>query len=515
MYDYLVLGSGMGGLTVASLLARAGKRVCVVEAHEHPGGCAHSFPMGRYTFCAAVHYIFYCGEGEPVFNFLRKLGLEKRVTFERLDPEGYDHFHCPGEGLSFRIPSGLDKWADRLIDRFPGERRKINRFFSVVHAILDELRELPFLLSWRDYLTGPLRFPHVLRYLRWTLQHLFDSVGLPPAIQAILATQTGDLGLPPDRVSLLIYAGLIQSYCSGAYHPTRHFNHFIDTIVGVIQEQPGCCIEYNAEVCAIEIDDRQAAVTTRDGRRFEGQTLISNIDPRACVEMIGRERFPRRFLRQVDYGYSTGSFTIYLGLRGLDLRQHGFGNWNVWHYPHFDINRIFHAQMEENDLSDPGLFFSTPTLCASAKDGAICPDGEQILEIVTLAGHAAFHEVRHRDKAEYRKRKRAIVERMLDIVEAHYVPNLRKHIVMKFAGTPTTNVRYLWAPAGNIYGSELSPKNIHFGRLKYRTPLPNLFFTGASAEFPSVGGTVLGGCRLYTHLTGDPVNPARDLYGLL
>jgi len=57
--DFVVIGSGMGGLTVASLLARAGYRVTVLEAHTYPGGCCHTFPMGPYRFCAAVHYIFY------------------------------------------------------------------------------------------------------------------------------------------------------------------------------------------------------------------------------------------------------------------------------------------------------------------------------------------------------------------------------------------------------------------------------------------------------------------------
>jgi phytoene dehydrogenase-like protein len=104
---------------------------------------------------------------------------------------------------------------------------------------------------------------------------------------------------------------------------------------------------------------------------------------------------------------------------------------------------------------------------------------------------------------------------MLEIVERAYVPELRKHIVLKLSGTPTTNVRFLWAPQGNIYGSELTPANVDFNRLKFRTPIDNLFFTGASAEFPSVGATVVGGSRLYTYLTGDPVNPGRDTYGLL
>jgi phytoene dehydrogenase-like protein len=514
-FDYLVLGSGMAGLAVASLLARAGKRVGVLEAHEHPGGCAHSFPLGRYTFCAAVHYIFSCGEGEPVSNWLKKIGLDREVTFERLDPEGYDRLSCPAAGLRFNIPNGLEKWADRLVDRFPAHRAGVLRFFAVIRRIMDEARRMPFELTPRQLLAVPVRFPTVFRYRNWTLQHLFDRLALPPEVRAVLATQVGDVGLPPARVSLVIYAALVWSYGGGAYYPTRHFKHFIDSVAGVVENAAGCGIEYRTEVTAIDIrHGRAAAVRTGDGREFTADTVISNIDPRRTVELAGPEHFPGWFRRKAAYDYSVSSFTVYLGVRGLDLRQHGFGNWNVWHYPSLDFDRVYDAQAA-GDLSDPWLFLSTPTLHSAHPAADICPEGEQILELVTTCGYGPYRELHERGRAAYLKHKKAVADRMLDVVERHYVPDLRRHLAKKVAGSPTTNVRYLWAPGGNIYGSELSPANVHFARLKYRTPVPNLFLTGASAEFPSVGGTVAGGCRLYTHLTGDPVNPGRDPFGLV
>src|SRR3954462_7184027 len=142
-FDYVIIGAGMGGLTGGALLARAGARVAIVEAHEYPGGCCHTFPMGSYKFCAAVHYIFSCGEGEPVYNLLRALGLHDTITFERLEPEGYDHFSCPSAGLRVRIPNGPSKWSRRLSDRFPDEARGIASFFDTVMNLGAQLRRLP------------------------------------------------------------------------------------------------------------------------------------------------------------------------------------------------------------------------------------------------------------------------------------------------------------------------------------------------------------------------------------
>jgi phytoene dehydrogenase-like protein len=515
-YDFLVLGAGMGGLTVASLLARAGHRVCVLEAHEHPGGRAHSFRMGDYTFCAATYYIFFCGEGEPVYNFLRKLGLHQHITFARLDPEGYDHFRCPSAGLSFRIPNGLDKWQDRLIDRYPACRAALIGFFTVLDKLIREWQQMPFFFTWKDYLAAPFRHPNLLRYRSWTLQRCFDQFRLPAEVQTILSTQIGDLGLPPARVSLLAYTLFVRSYGLGAYYPTRHFKGFIDAVAGLIQAAPGSRIEYNAEVKAIRVaSGRVTGVETTDGRAFTGNIVISNMDPQTCVRLIGREQFPHRFLRKVDYRYSASSFTVYLGLRGIDLREHGFGNWNVWHFPHLDVNRAYQAQVEEGDLADPGLFLSTPTLLTPQGAGDVCPEDGQILQAATGCACEPFHELRKRDPEMSQQRERAVTERILDILEAHYVPGLRRHIVCQATGSPMTTVCYPGAPEGNNYGSELSPANVNFSRLKFKTPLSNLYFTGASAEYPSVGMTVVGGCRLYTHLTGDSVNPGWDLYGLL
>jgi phytoene dehydrogenase-like protein len=515
-YDYLIIGSGMAGLTVGSLLAKSGQRVCLLEAHEYPGGCAHSFPMGKHTFCAAVHYIFSCGEGEPVYNFLKKLGLHETVTFNRLDPEGYDHFRCPSARLHFRIPNGLDKWAERLIDRYPRERSGIAEFFATIGRLVGELRKMPFRMGWSDFLRGPLRFPNILRLRRWTLQRLFDSLRLSCAVQAILATQVGDLGLPPREVSLVAFAALIWSYSCGAYHPRRHFKQFVEAIAEVIRQAPGCRVEYQAEVAAIEVRGRRVeAVRTVDGRTFSGRAVICNMDPRACVDLIGRQHFPRAFRKQTEYDYSVGAYTIYLGVKGLDLRDHGFGKWNVWHYPHVDINAAYQAQVAEHDLSDPWLFLSTPTLsCDCPADECVCPPGEQILEAVTVCSFDHFQQLRASDPRAYHRRKQQVTDRILEILERDYVPGLRQHISLKVSGSPTTNLRYLWAPRGNIYGSALSPANVDFSRLKFSTPFENLYFTGASAEFPSIGATVVGGSRLYTHLTGDPVNPGRDLYGL-
>ncbi len=75
---------------------------------------------------------------------------------------------------------------------------------------------------------------------------------------------------------------------------------------------------------------------------------------------------------------------------------------------------------------------------------------------------------------------------------------------MKVSGTPTTSEYYLGQPQGNIYGAKLIPRQVGLNRLGYGTELPNLFFVGASAGYPSVPGVIGNGMNLVELLTARP-----------
>jgi all-trans-retinol 13,14-reductase len=495
-YDDLVIGSGMAGLTVGALLARAGRRVLMLEAHDTPGGYAHTFAMGRYRFCAQVHYIFGCGEGEPVNDLLTRLDLADQVTFHRLDPEGFDHVVVAGD--RYRIPNGLAKFRDRLIRRHPDAARPLRRYFAAVMATFDQLERLPDAIGLRELALAPLRFPRLLRYQSWTLQRYFDHVGMPRRLQAVLAGQAGDYLLPPAEVSFLLHVSLVANYDRGAYYPDKHFSHLVESVADTIRNAPGCALLLDHEVTAIELDgDRAARVRTRDGSVFRAGRFVSNIDPAMTARLVGAEHLPADYRRTLDYSYSSGNITLYLGVKGLDLGQHGFGAHNVWHYPHDDLNRMYRVQGEGRDLDDPWLFLSTPTLHSSAP--GLAPPGHQILEVATSCDYRHFAELRATDRKAYTRAKVKVRDRILEILDTTYVPGLRKHLAMKVAGTPLTNERYCRAPFGNAYGSALVPANMR-PRVAFTTPIRNLFMVNASAGFPSVGGTVSSGLRLYDQL---------------
>ncbi len=502
-FDDLVIGAGMGGLTVASLLARAGRRVLLLEAHDVAGGYAHTFTIRDYRFCAQVHYIFNCGEGESVHRFLSKLDLADEVPFVRLDVEGFDHVVVDGERV--RICNGLPKLRDRLLRRFPDAAKPLRKYFEVVTAIaneIDQLDTIPERLTIPFVVASAYRFRHILRYRSATLGEFFDAIAMPPKLRAFLAGQCGDYLLPPRDISFLLHVALVHGYDRGAYYPRRHFFHLVESVAKTIERAPGCAVLLEHEVERIEVErDRVTAVVTKNEKRFTAKRYVSNVDPKVTAGLAGRSITNDERLR--DYAYSCGTFTMYLGVRGLDLREHGFGSHNVWHYPHADLDRIYDDQLVRHDLSRPWLFLSTPTL--HSDEPGICPPGHQILEVATCCDHARFDRLRRTDRRAYNQEKKKIRETILDILEASYVPRLREHLALRLTGTPATNARYCRAPEGNAYGAALTPENVSTHRRPQKTSLENLWLVNATAGLPSVAGTIGAGLRLYSELTGDTV----------
>jgi all-trans-retinol 13,14-reductase len=502
-FDDLVIGSGMAGLTVAALLAHAGRRVAVLEAHDAPGGYAHTFRVKEYRFCAQVHYLFNCGEGESIHNLLSKLGVVDDVPFLRLDPEGFDHVVIADDRV--RIPNGLTKFLGRLLRRFPDAEQALRRYFEVLEVLSREIErlDLPTNRFSLAAVLAAVRARHVLYYLRWTLEDLYDHVGMPPRLRAILAGQCGDYLLPPRDVSLLLHVALVTLYDRGAYYPKHHYGHFVESLVGAVRREPGCVVLLEHEVTRIQTDGLHVTgVVAKDGKQLTADRYISNADPRQTALLAGVEHFERD-RRRLDYEYSCGTFTMYLGLRGVDLREHGFGSFNVWHYPHEDLNRIYDDQLLRHDLSNPWLFLSTPTLHSDAP--GLCPAGDQILEVATACDYTRFATLRREDRRAYNVEKKRIREGILDILEAKYVPSLRRHIVVRVTGTPASNARFCRAPEGNAYGAALTPRNMGPHRKPFRSSLDNLWLVNATAGFPSVAGAVGAGIRLYEDLSNQRV----------
>ncbi len=505
--DYLIVGSGLSALVFGSLMAKAGKKIRILEAHEHPGGFGHTFTMAReYKFNAQLHYVWDCGEGHTVNRVLKKLELDREVTFERYDPNGFDRMYMPGYSLA--IPAASAELKQRTIDLFPEAKIRIEKFIDEIQLVSDSLKVLSPPIKAGDLVRNFGRVARTLGYLNSTLQDAFDRFKLPQAAQTLLASQWPDFLLPPDRLSFYAWVILFTGYQQGAFYPTHHFEHVIDALVKTI-ECAGGEVLLEREVTEFILDNkcvtgvRAQNLQTKKLEEYSGSTIICNIDPQTAARSIGIEKFSPTVQKKLNYDYSPSNYMAYCVVKDLDLQAHGFGNWNTFHTGDVDLNMAFDRMYLDNDFSNPSFAITTPTLLTNAKRD--CPENCQVVEFLTVANYTYFKQLKTTDPKAYRQKKTEIFESILDVVERHYIPNFRKYLVFNITGSPTTNEDYCWCPEGNSYGSSLTPKNMGIGRLNYETSLDNFYFCNASSGYPGFAPTFWTGASLYQRLSGDAI----------
>lgn len=505
--DYLIIGSGLSALTFGALMANSGKIVQILEAHEHPGGFGHTFTMAKkYTFNAQFHYVWDCGEGQTVHKVLKKLGLDREITFERYDPQGFDHMRMPGYGLD--IPSESEELIQRLSTLFPEFEVNIRQFVMALEKTGEGLKVLAPPIDPSELLKHPIEVFNAVQHHNSTLQNVFDKFQLPQAAQTLLALQWLDFLLPPNQLSFYAWVTLFRGYQAGAFYPTQHFEKVINSLVKVIEAHGGQVLlnhevinfrVVNKTVTGVEVLD----LTTHQTAEFTGGTVICNIDPKKAAKMIGIEKFSKTIRRKLDYEYSASNYMAYCVVKDIDLRDYGFGKWNLFHTGHEDLNEAFAQMYDRHDYSNPSFAITAPTFLTAARGD--CPEDCQIVEFLTVANYDYFKQLRETSHKAYSQKKQEIFDSILDVVEANYVPDFRKHLVFYITGSPTTNERFCWCPQGNSYGSSLTPRNMGLGRLNQDTSLKDFYFCNASSGYPGFAPTIWTGALLYQKLSGDEI----------
>ena len=133
-FDAIVIGSGIGGLTTASLLAQLeNKRVLILERHFKLGGFTHTFSRkGKYEWDVGLHYVGQLSVGEPtraVFDFI----TGGKVDWNPM-PAVYDRYVFPD--FTFDVRAGSGNFKADLINQFPHEQPAIEQYFVDINKVL-------------------------------------------------------------------------------------------------------------------------------------------------------------------------------------------------------------------------------------------------------------------------------------------------------------------------------------------------------------------------------------------
>ena len=198
--DAIVIGSGLGGLSVASFLSKAGKKVLVLEQHDQAGGCCHVFIDKGFEFDIGIHYVGKMNPGNTN-RILSDQVTNGKLQWLSLD-ETYDIIAL-GEEYSkkYYVKSGREKQIEYFIEQFPKEEKAIRTFYkkmedaAKVSAIVGLLKFIPKFLARFLLSSGVLMWlvPN-LKYLKMTVEEVLNEITDNKDLRAVLTYCFGNYG---------------------------------------------------------------------------------------------------------------------------------------------------------------------------------------------------------------------------------------------------------------------------------------------------------------------------------
>ena len=328
MYDALIIGSGIGSLTTAGLLAQtAGLRVLVLEKHSTPGGLTHSFRAMGASWDVGLHYV---GDMEPgsrprqLLDYLTGGAL----SWTRM-PTGYDRFYLPGHGLDVTIPSGLQEYHHLLTSLFPREKRAIRRYCADVQRAYSWMS-----LGYVREMVPPRAAPAVRLAQRVLAgcaleltEHYMERRFHDPALRTLLTTHWGDYGVEPARSAFVAHAMIVCHYMNGAWFPSGGSGQIArmieEGIVGaggqirLAQDVEEILVEDGTAVgvrvtdrsglAPVSYEERASIIISGVGARETYTRLLPTTGPTAAITARVRERIAR-------LGHGASAVTLYLAL---------------------------------------------------------------------------------------------------------------------------------------------------------------------------------------------------------
>ncbi|MFQ5889991.1 MAG: phytoene desaturase family protein [Gemmatimonadota bacterium] len=507
-FDCLIIGGGHNGLVAAAYVARAGRRVCVLERRHVLGGCCSTeelWPGFRVSPAAYVISLL-------LPRIIRELQLrENGLEILPRDPSSFTPL--PGGGCLLLGADAVSnqreiaKFSARDADAYGRYVAFLDRVAGAIEAqFVDPLPELP---------------PRVRDLPRW--RRLYRAVkGLGADLHSAMALLSGAATSILDRwfesevlkatfaTDAVIGAFLPPSAPGSAYVLLHHvmgeagggrgaWGYVRGGMGGLADALAGTCgrlgveIRREAEVTAIDVaDGRVRGVSLAGGAYLSAAVVASSLDAhQTFARLVGLDRLPEDYAARISaIDYASASLKINLALDGLpsfdtgDIDPAIALRGTIHIAPALEyIERAFDDAKYGFPSREPVLEITIPTVV----DDTLAPPGKHIASMFVQ-----YAPYRLANGSWDEKRKEEFADRCLDIV-ARYAPDFRELVLHRQVLAPPDLERVYGLTGGNIMQGAMNLDQMGPLRVGYRTPIRGLYLCGAATH---PGGGVMGACGL-------------------
>lgn len=490
-----VIGAGIGGLTTAALLAKAGLNVTVLEAHVYPGGCAGTFYHKGYRFDAGATLAGGFYPGGPMDMLAKVVGIAEWPL--AAEEEG----NSAGPAMVVHMPNGesVVRWGDarRWDERraafgsssFPfwqWQERTADALWSLAlqmppwppQSIRDAGSLIRKGLTWLS--SDPLTHLHpelladTLRSVSAHLTNASEALRLFVDAQLLIASQAIS-----TQTNALYGASALDLPRRGVVHLRGGIGAIAETLAHAVRQNGGH-VEYRQEVTQIVTEDvpaggkRIVSVETKRGRSIPADLVIANLPPWNIARLLGEEAPPRLRDLPPQPTKGGGAFMAYVGLDHAAIPVD---------FP------LHHQVIVREPMGEGNTIFMS---LSPASDTGRGPNGRRALTMSTHTQLEPWWRLFSQEKTQYEQRKQTYTERLLQSAET-VIPSLWEAADLIKPGTPITFQRFTRRDWGWVGGFPQSDLFQAWGpRLA-----PNLWMVGDTI-FPgqSTAAVALGGMRV-------------------
>lgn len=490
-YDIVIVGSGLGGLVSALIMAKEGYSVCVLEKNNQFGGNLQTFVRDKTIFDTGVHYIGGLSEGQNLNQYFKYLGIMDQLKLKKLDEDGFDVITFEGDPKEYKHAQGYDRFEESLLSQFPEEEKAIKTYSK-------KLRETCSKFPLYNLNKGNPSYGQD-DVFKLNAKTYINSLTNNKKLQGVFAGTNFLYAGDGERSPFYVHALSVNSYIESAYRCVNGGSQITKVLIRQIKKFGGDTFKHH-EVTKFNVNNEViTSVDIKNGKQINGDIFISNIEPKLTLKMVGEENFRKSYTNRINNIESViSAFSVYIVLKPKSFKYH---NKNFYHFKYGD--RVWDAQNYTQDSWPEGYMVS---MGINKKDDGW---GDSLIAMTYMN----FSEVEYwqdtfntvaskNDRGQtYEEFKAYKTEIFITELEKKF-PNLRDCIQTVYASTPLSYRDYIGSHNGSMYGYVKDVNNPLHSFVSPRTKIKNLLFTGQSLNMHGILGVTIGAIITCSELVG-------------